>query len=100
MRFVFTLTGDKIPDKLKVQIMTVTGKIVREVSKEELGSIRIGNNISEFSWDGTDQFGDRLANGVYFYRVLAENTDEKMKHRHTTGDQYFKKNFGKIYLMR
>lgn len=101
MKFVFTLTGDKIPDKIKVQIMTVTGKIVKEVFKEELGNIRIGNNISDFTWDGTDMYGDRLANGVYFYKVIVENNDKsEIKHRRTATDNYFKQNTGKIYLMK
>lgn len=100
MKFVFQVTG-KVPDKIKVQIMTVTGKIVREVFKNELGPINIGNNISDFTWDGTDQFGDRLANGIYFYNVILENNDKsEIKHRANTTDAFFKKNFGKIYLMR
>ncbi|MDV7402940.1 T9SS type A sorting domain-containing protein, partial [Arthrospira platensis SPKY1] len=69
-RFVFTLTGSEIPTDLLIRIFTVSGKLVREVTKEEFGTIRIGNNISEFAWDGTDMFGDRLANGVYLYQVL------------------------------
>ena len=101
MKFVYTLTGDKIPDKIKVQIMTVTGKIVREVFKEELGNVRIGNNISDFTWDGTDMYGDRLANGVYFYKVIVENNDRsEIKHRKTATDNFFKQNTGKIYLMK
>ena len=32
----------------------------------ELGPLRIGQNLTQFAWDGTDQYGDRLANGVYF----------------------------------
>lgn len=101
MKFVYTLTGDKIPDKIKVQIMTVTGKIVREVFKEELGVIRVGNNISDFTWDGTDMYGDRLANGVYFYKVTVENNDKsEIKHRKTKTDNFFKQNTGKIYLMK
>src|SRR5690606_1776334 len=65
--FVFTLTGSEIPDYMKVQIMTVTGKIVREITHMELGPIRVGRNITEFYWDGTDMYGDRLANGIYLY---------------------------------
>ncbi len=30
--FVFTLTGGNIPDQMKIQIMTVTGRVVREIS--------------------------------------------------------------------
>ncbi len=70
VRFVFTLTGAEIPDEIKIQIMTVTGKVVREILQNELGPIRIGNNITEYAWDGRDEFGDQLANGVYIYRVL------------------------------
>lgn len=100
MKFVFQVTG-KIPDNIKIQIMTVSGKIVREIFKSELGPIQIGNNISTFTWDGTDQFGDRLANGVYFYNVIVENNDKSaVKHRANQTDAFFKKNFGKIYLMR
>jgi hypothetical protein len=101
MRFVFTLTGIKIPDDIKITIFTVTGKIIREVFKNELGNIRCGNNISDFAWDGTDQFGDRLANGVYFYKVTIKNYDDaQIGRRKTEGDALFKKNIGKIYLMK
>ncbi|WP_207432212.1 C25 family cysteine peptidase [Sabulibacter ruber] len=99
-RFVFTLTGNKVPDKMKLQIMTVTGKVIREIHKEELGPIKIGNNVSEFAWDGTDEYGDKLANGVYLYRVVMDNVNEDIKHRYTTGDKAFKKGYGKIYILR
>ncbi|PKR80640.1 hypothetical protein CW751_09735 [Brumimicrobium salinarum] len=99
-RFVFTLTGSKVPDEMIIQIMTVTGRIVREITEDELGFIRIGRNISEYAWDGRDEFGDPLANGVYLYRVKAKIDGEDIKHRSTGADQYFKKNWGKMYLMR
>jgi hypothetical protein len=99
-RFVFTLTGKEVPDEIIIQIMTVTGKVVREITEDQLGPIHIGRNITEYAWDGTDEFGDRLANGVYLYRVLSEIKGDKIKHRETEGDKYFKKEFGKMYLMR
>jgi hypothetical protein len=100
MKFVYTLTGEKVPDYMKIQIMTVTGKVVREITKEELGFIKIGNNISEYSWNGTDEFGDQLANGVYLYKVTAKINGENIALRETAGDQYFTQGFGKIYLIR
>ena len=39
-RFVFTLTGKEIPDQIKIQIMTVTGKVVREITQNELGLLK------------------------------------------------------------
>lgn len=108
-RFVFTLTGTEVPDNFKIQIMTVSGKVVREVSREELGNITIGRNMSDFAWDGTDMFGDRLANGVYLYRVVVSNNGKKYKRYTGFGNrdngigklgQYFKNDIGKMYLMR
>lgn len=100
VRFVFTLTGSEIPDEIKIQIMTVTGKVVREILQNELGSIRIGNNITEYAWDGRDEFGDQLANGVYIYRVLIRKNGQFMEHRPTAGDRGFTKGYGKMYLLR
>lgn len=99
-RFVFTLTGSELPSDFKIQILTVTGKVVKEIFLEDLGNIRIGRNITEYAWDGTDNFGDRLANGVYLYRVVTKINGQDIEKRNTNADQYFHKGFGKMYLMR
>jgi len=99
-RFVFTLTGSKVPEIFKIQIMTITGKVVREIHKHELGAINIGRNVSDFAWDGTDTYGDRLANGLYLYRVITKIDSGDIEHRETNADGYFKKGFGKMYLFR
>ncbi len=101
--FVFTITGSEIPQQMKIQILTVTGKIVREITQEELGAVHIGRNITDFKWDGTDQFGQRLANGVYLYRVVTTlngMTMDKYKAEGDATDQYFNRGYGKMYLMR
>lgn len=99
-RFVFTLTGTQVPDFMKIQIFTIDGRIVREIFQNELGPIRIGVNITEFAWDGTDEFGDKLASGVYLYRVFTKDNGETVEKSSTSADKYFKKGFGKMYLMR
>ena len=99
-RFVFTLTGSEVPQEMKIQIMTVAGKVIREITQDELGPIRIGNNISQYAWNGTDEFGDRLANGVYLYRVIMQLNGEGIKHRATKADKAFKKGYGKLYILR
>ena len=98
--FVFTLTGAEIPDDFRVQIMTISGKIVKEIDKSELGPIRIGRNITQYAWDGRDDYGDQLANGIYFYRVFTKINGEGVEKRQTNADQYFHKGMGKMYLMR
>jgi hypothetical protein len=98
--FVFTLTGSVIPDYFKIQIMTITGKVVREIDGSELGPIHIGRNITQYAWDGRDQFGDQLANGVYLYRVITKISGQDVELNPTEASQYFTKEFGKMVLMR
>jgi len=99
-RFVFTLTGSEIPTYFKIQVMTVTGKIVREIEMDELGPIHIGRNITQYAWDGKDDFGDQLANGVYLYRVITNINGKTIEKKNTSADKYFKQNFGKMFLMK
>jgi hypothetical protein len=98
-RFVFTLTGSVIPDYFKIRIMTISGRVIREITQDELGQIRIGRNITEYAWDGKDEFGDRLANGIYFYKVFTGIEGETIEKKETQADQYFKKGYGKMVLI-
>lgn len=99
-RFVFTLTGSEVPDYFKIQIMNISGRVVKEITGEELGALRIGNNISQYAWDGTDQYGDKLANGVYFYRIVAMIDGEDIELREMQTGNLFKNDLGKIYIAR
>lgn len=99
-RFVFTLTGSQVPDYMKIQIMTIKGTVVKEITKDELGDIHMGRNITEYAWNGRDQYGDPLANGVYFYRVITRLDDKQMDHLNQGYDKYFKKGFGKLVIVR
>ncbi|MCC6540613.1 MAG: hypothetical protein IT225_00180 [Flavobacteriales bacterium] len=98
-RFVFTLTGSTVPSYMKIQIMTVSGRVVREVGMHELGPLHVGRNITEFAWDGTDEFGDKLARGVYLYRVITRINGEDVEYRATDAASYFTKGFGKMYKL-
>lgn len=99
-RFVFILTGSEVPTDFRIRIMTVSGKVVREIMRDELGPIRIGRNVTDYAWDGRDEFGDQLANGVYLYHVTTGINGNEIEKRITAADQYFKKGWGKMYLMR
>ena len=102
-RFVYTLTGDRVPAYFSIQIMTSSGKIVREISSAEFGPLQLGSHISSFAWDGRDQFGDPLANGVYLYKILAkdENGDNFEKYDlNNSEDIHFINGFGKMVIVR
>lgn len=50
----------------QIQIFTVSGKLVKTINSP---TYTIGYRSEGISWDGTDDFGDRLARGVYVYRL-------------------------------
>jgi len=101
--FVFTITGSEVPQNIRIQVLTITGKIVREITKDELGPLHVGRNITEFKWDGTDMYGQKLANGVYLYRVLTNLNGRSLDKYKATGDntdKYFNKGYGKMVIIR
>lgn len=99
-RFVYTLTGSVIPDEVKIQILTATGKVVREITQSEIGQLKTGSHQTDFVWNGTDEFGDKLANGVYLYRVILKANGKELDHRSTSGDKAFQNGWGKMYILR
>lgn len=101
-QFVFTLTGEEEPENFSISILTMSGKVVREISKEELGPLRIGVNRTQFKWDGTDEYGEKLANGVYLYKANIRNNkgEEYKTMSHKKIDQFFTEGYGKLVILR
>ena len=65
-----------------LQVYTVSGKLVKsfefltaDQTQIKPGSFRVG----PVSWDGLDDFGDRIGRGTYFYRVKVRTSDGKSK---------------------
>jgi len=101
--FVFTITGSEVPQNMRIQILTITGKVVREITIDELGPLHVGRNITEFKWDGTDMYGAKLANGVYLYRVLTNLNGKSLDKYRAEGDKtdkFFTKGYGKMVILR
>ena len=74
--------------------------MIKQISLHESQLLKIGNNVSEYYWDGKDEFGDPVANGIYLYRVISKIDNESIEHRETDGDKAFTNGFGKMYLIR
>lgn len=100
-QFVYTLTGDTPPSQFVIQIMTINGQVVRELKESDLGPLKIGTHRTEVTWDGTDAYGDKLANGVYLYRVIAKDAEGKDFIHHDNGtDAFFQNGMGKLVILR
>ena len=55
------------PVSAKLEILTISGRLVKQFYNENVLFKSTIENV--FEWDGLDQFGDKLAKGVYFYRI-------------------------------
>lgn len=68
----FTFELSKPANTARINVYTVTGRLVRQISAY---GMRSGYN--EVAWDGKDSRGNRLANGCYFYVLTVRNADDK-----------------------
>jgi Peptidase family C25/CARDB len=101
-QFVYTLTGEAPPQYFRIQIMTISGKVVREITQDEIGTLKIGTHKTDYAWDGHDEYGNQLANGVYLYRIVAKGKDGKAFEgfEGDTTNELFKKGIGKMVILR
>ncbi len=101
-RFMYTLSGSGAPDFLSLQIVTLNGILIREITKEELGPIPVGTHQTLFEWDGTDQKGTHLPSGLYLYRLTARDSQgNDFLHWPLQGDGAFSRHgWGKLVIIR
>lgn len=60
--------------KVSIQIFTVSGKLVKTIEHtSNNNSFRCG----PIPWNGLDDFGDKLAKGVYIYKVRVKTAENK-----------------------
>ena len=53
--------------KIRIKILTLSGRLIKDIEPE--------SGLSGFNsvvWNGRDQDGERVANGVYLYKIIAE----------------------------
>lgn len=63
---------------VRIQIFTISGRVIKSIQK----TINTpGNRSNDLEWDGRDDFGDRVAKGVYLYKlsVIAPGTKKMEK---------------------
>lgn len=66
---------------VSIQIFTVSGKLIKTINQRITCD---GFRSDAITWDGTDEFGDRIGRGVYVYRLKVKND------KGATADKYEK----------
>ena len=69
--FTFKLT--QLPNELKIKVFTVAGRLIREILVQK-GDLNF--DFNRIYWDGRDEDGDILANGVYLYKIISYDDNE------------------------
>lgn len=70
-QFWFTHNRPYEPLDVQVQILTITGKIVKTINQV----VNTEGFLSrEITWDGKDDFGDKIGKGVYVYKLTVKST--------------------------
>ena len=76
--FWFTHNRPFEPLEVQIQVMTITGKVVW--TKNQIISTE-GFLSKEITWDGKDDFGNKIGKGVYIYKLTVKSslTNKKLK---------------------
>lgn len=59
------------PLEVQVQIFTVSGKVVKTINQTITSSGFLSRDIT---WDGRDDFGQKIGKGVYVYKITVKST--------------------------
>ncbi|GAB1307560.1 type IX secretion system sortase PorU [Urechidicola sp. KH5] len=69
--FWFNHNKPNEPLDVQVQIFTVSGKLVKTINQTVNST---GNLSRSITWDGLDDFGDKIGKGVYVYKLNVKST--------------------------
>jgi hypothetical protein len=64
--------------QVKLQIFTLTGRVIKSI-KQTINTA--GNRSSELEWNGKDEYGDRVARGVYLYKLSVTSSENQRKEK-------------------
>ncbi len=71
-KFTFELSN---PAEVNIYIYTLGGKKIKQIVNKNMP---IG--FQSVEWDGRNEFGKTLANGVYIYKIIANNNKHEISH--------------------
>lgn len=73
-RFMFEHNKPGFALDLKIEIFSVSGKIIKTIVKN---INTVGYRVDDITWDGLDDYGDKIGRGVYIYRISLKDESGK-----------------------
>ncbi len=73
-KFMFEHNKPGVPLDLRIEIFTVSGKVIKTITKTINTD---GYRVNDVSWDGLDDYGDKIGKGVYIYRISLKDDGGK-----------------------
>jgi hypothetical protein len=64
--------------QVKLQIFTLSGRLIKSI-KQTINTP--GNRSNELEWNGRDEYGDKVARGVYLYKLSVAGTENQKKEK-------------------
>ena len=71
-KFTFELSAAA---EVNIYVYTLGGKKIKQFKNRNLS-----NGFQSIEWNGRNEFGKTLANGVYIYKIIAKNNDHEISH--------------------
>lgn len=75
--FFFEHNRPNSPLDVQIQVFTVSGKLIKTINQPIFSE---GFRSDSISWDGLDDYGDRIGRGVYIYRLRVRSGDSYADH--------------------
>ena len=69
--FTFQTLGS-VGAEIMIKIYTISGRLIRIIEGNQVSS----DGFNKIQWDGRDEDGDKIANGVYPYKLILKNGNE------------------------
>ena len=71
-KFTFELSSDA---EVEIFIYTIGGRKIKHINRSHFKK-----GFNSILWDGSNEFGRLLANGVYIYKIIAKNNDNRISY--------------------
>jgi len=68
----FTYILSQPAEEVLIKIFTLSGRMIKTIRKAPTNQ-----NFNSIQWDGKDEDGDKVSNGVYIYKIIAKDSGNR-----------------------